>query len=133
MVDFYLVPYGVSHHMQNNSHVFITVYPHIVLSVSSPFLRAGLEDYGHLTVNTDMTTIARAMAAPDSGLDIRDRMWLKITISSAFIGQSNSLEYLKSMKGNKKPVANQCNLIVIQFSGVQCPLTVIILVSYKSK
>ncbi|XP_054268021.1 segment polarity protein dishevelled homolog DVL-3 isoform X2 [Macrosteles quadrilineatus] len=40
----------------------------------------------HLTVNTDMATIVRAMARPDSGLEIRDRMWLKITIPNAFIG-----------------------------------------------
>ncbi|XP_023709119.1 segment polarity protein dishevelled homolog DVL-3 isoform X2 [Cryptotermes secundus] len=39
-----------------------------------------------LTVNTDMPTIVRAMARPDSGLEIRDRMWLKITIPNAFIG-----------------------------------------------
>ncbi|XP_051164295.1 segment polarity protein dishevelled homolog DVL-3 isoform X1 [Leptopilina boulardi] len=40
----------------------------------------------HLTINTDMPTIVRAMARPDSGLEIRDRMWLKITIPNAFIG-----------------------------------------------
>ena len=40
----------------------------------------------NLTVNTDMATIVRAMAQPDSGLEIRDRMWLKITIPNAFIG-----------------------------------------------
>lgn len=40
----------------------------------------------HLTVNTDMVTIVQAMARPDSGLEIRDRMWLKITIPNAFIG-----------------------------------------------
>lgn len=39
-----------------------------------------------LTIETDMETIVKAMAAPDSGLDVRDRMWLKITIPKAFIG-----------------------------------------------
>ncbi|XP_015124461.1 segment polarity protein dishevelled homolog DVL-3 isoform X1 [Diachasma alloeum] len=39
-----------------------------------------------LSINTDMPTIVRAMARPDSGLEIRDRMWLKITIPNAFIG-----------------------------------------------
>ena len=34
----------------------------------------------------DMLTIAKSMANPDSGLDVRDRMWLKITIPNAFIG-----------------------------------------------
>lgn len=41
----------------------------------------------HLTVNTDMLTIVRAMAKPNSGLEIRDRLWLKITIPNAFIGK----------------------------------------------
>ncbi|OAD59771.1 Segment polarity protein dishevelled like protein DVL-3 [Eufriesea mexicana] len=40
----------------------------------------------HLTVNTDMPTVVRAMARSDSGLEIRDRMWLKIIIPNAFIG-----------------------------------------------
>ncbi|XP_046562527.1 segment polarity protein dishevelled homolog DVL-3-like isoform X6 [Haliotis rubra] len=40
----------------------------------------------NLTVNTDMATVVKAMAQPDSGLEIRDRMWLKITIPNAFIG-----------------------------------------------
>lgn len=40
----------------------------------------------NLTVNTDMETVVRAMASTDSGLDVRDRNWLKITIPSAFIG-----------------------------------------------
>ncbi|XP_077998102.1 segment polarity protein dishevelled homolog DVL-3-like isoform X2 [Glandiceps talaboti] len=53
------------------------------------------EDFGHLTVNSDMITVVRAMAAPDSGLEIRDRMWLKITISNAFIG-SDLVEWLYS-------------------------------------
>ena len=33
-----------------------------------------------------MATVVKAMAQPDSGLEIRDRMWLKITIPNAFIG-----------------------------------------------
>ncbi|KAG8142312.1 putative Segment polarity protein, partial [Naja naja] len=39
-----------------------------------------------LTVKTDMATIVKVMQLPDSGLEIRDRMWLKITISNAVIG-----------------------------------------------
>lgn len=39
-----------------------------------------------LTVQSDMAAVVRAMARPDSGLEIRDRMWLKITIPNAFIG-----------------------------------------------
>jgi segment polarity protein dishevelled len=39
-----------------------------------------------LTINSDVMAIMRAMCQPDSGLEIRDRMWLKITIPNAFIG-----------------------------------------------
>ncbi|XP_053623085.1 segment polarity protein dishevelled homolog DVL-3 isoform X2 [Plodia interpunctella] len=39
-----------------------------------------------LSVNMDMALVVRAMLRPDSGLEIRDRMWLKITIPNAFIG-----------------------------------------------
>ena len=46
------------------------------------------EDY-ELTIDTDMHTIERVMAAPDSGLMVRDRMWLKITIQKAFICVQN--------------------------------------------
>uniref|UniRef100_A0AAZ3S7W3 Uncharacterized protein n=1 Tax=Oncorhynchus tshawytscha TaxID=74940 RepID=A0AAZ3S7W3_ONCTS len=45
----------------------------------------GLDDF-HLSIHSDMATIAKAMANPESGLEVRDRMWLKITIHSAFIG-----------------------------------------------
>jgi hypothetical protein len=52
--------------------------------------RIAYQGYGNdqlnLTVDTDMETVVRAMSAPDSGLEIRDRNWLKITISNAFIG-----------------------------------------------
>lgn len=49
-------------------------------------LLTGFDDY-HLSVHSDMATVAKAMACPDSGLEVRDRMWLKITIANAFIGQ----------------------------------------------
>jgi len=39
-----------------------------------------------LTANTPMASIVREMQKPDSGLEIRDRNWLKITIPNAFIG-----------------------------------------------
>lgn len=48
-------------------------------------LITGFDDL-NLTINTDMATVVKAMASPDSGLEIRDRMWLKITIPNAFIG-----------------------------------------------
>ena len=34
-----------------------------------------------------MDTIVRAMAEPDSGLDIRDRIWLKMPIPKSFLGK----------------------------------------------
>ncbi|VEL23007.1 unnamed protein product [Protopolystoma xenopodis] len=39
-----------------------------------------------LTTETDLATVMRVMAQPESGLEIRDRVWLKITVPSAFIG-----------------------------------------------
>uniref|UniRef100_A0A671LPM2 Segment polarity protein dishevelled homolog DVL-3-like n=1 Tax=Sinocyclocheilus anshuiensis TaxID=1608454 RepID=A0A671LPM2_9TELE len=46
---------------------------------------AGFEDF-HLSIHSDMAAVAKAMASPESGLEVRDRMWLKITIPNAFIG-----------------------------------------------
>ena len=40
---------------------------------------------------TDMATIVKVMQLPDSGLEIRDRMWLKITIANAVIGKKPEL------------------------------------------
>lgn len=40
-----------------------------------------------------MSEIVQAMQRPDSGLEIRDRMWLKITIPNAFIG-TDMIEWL---------------------------------------
>jgi len=51
------------------------------------FLILGPFEELQLTVNTSMAVIVAAMARPDSGLEIRDRMWLKITIPNAFIGK----------------------------------------------
>uniref|UniRef100_A0A674AKL9 Dishevelled segment polarity protein 3 n=1 Tax=Salmo trutta TaxID=8032 RepID=A0A674AKL9_SALTR len=48
-------------------------------------LLAGFDDF-HLSIHSDMSTVAKAMASPESGLEVRDRMWLKITIANAFIG-----------------------------------------------
>lgn len=54
--------------------------------VSSPWsLLSGCEGRG-LSVHMDMASVTKAMAAPESGLEVRDRMWLKITIPNAFLG-----------------------------------------------
>ncbi|XP_014236869.1 segment polarity protein dishevelled homolog DVL-3 isoform X2 [Trichogramma pretiosum] len=56
-------------------------------------------DEQDLSINSDMTTIVRAMARPDSGLEVRDRLWLKITIPNAFIG-ADVVDWLnKNVKG----------------------------------
>ncbi|XP_022075988.1 segment polarity protein dishevelled homolog DVL-3 [Acanthochromis polyacanthus] len=46
----------------------------------------GVHEENQLTIHSDMTVIVKAMANPESGLEVRDRMWLKITIPNAFIG-----------------------------------------------
>ncbi|CAL8348226.1 unnamed protein product [Arctogadus glacialis] len=46
----------------------------------------GQEEDHRLTIHSDMAIVAKAMANPQSGLEVRDRMWLKITIPNAFIG-----------------------------------------------
>lgn len=43
-------------------------------------------DPAQLSIEMDMLTIAKAMANPDSGLDVKDRVWLKVVIPKAFLG-----------------------------------------------
>ncbi|KAF1393461.1 hypothetical protein PFLUV_G00015980 [Perca fluviatilis] len=45
-----------------------------------------LQEETHLTIHSDMTAVVKGMANQESGLEVRDRMWLKITIPNAFIG-----------------------------------------------
>ena len=52
-------------------------------SLPSP---AGFDDF-NLSLHSDMASVAKAMASPESGLEVRDRMWLKITIPNAFLGE----------------------------------------------
>ncbi|XP_014645085.1 PREDICTED: segment polarity protein dishevelled homolog DVL-2 isoform X2 [Ceratotherium simum simum] len=52
---------------------------------SGSSLPDGCEGRG-LSIHTDMASVTKAMAAPESGLEVRDRMWLKITIPNAFLG-----------------------------------------------
>ena len=56
------------------------------LKFLSILLITGCVDPTTLSIHTDMAVVARAMARPDSGLEVRDRLWLKITIPRAFIG-----------------------------------------------
>uniref|UniRef100_A0A7N5ZVF9 Dishevelled segment polarity protein 3a n=1 Tax=Anabas testudineus TaxID=64144 RepID=A0A7N5ZVF9_ANATE len=57
-------------------------------SISSSIPETERFDDFHLSIHSDMATVAKAMACPESGLEVRDRMWLKITIANAFIGTS---------------------------------------------
>lgn len=52
-----------------------------------------------LNVNMDMKEIVKAMSRPDSGLEIRDRNWLKITIPNAFIGSDVVSWVLDNVQG----------------------------------
>jgi len=40
----------------------------------------------NLSVSTDLLTVARAVASPNSSLKVCNRTWLKINIPRAFIG-----------------------------------------------
>nr|XP_019966606.1 PREDICTED: segment polarity protein dishevelled homolog DVL-3-like [Paralichthys olivaceus] len=46
----------------------------------------GVHEEHHFTIHSDITDVVKAMTNPESGLEVRDRMWLKITIPNAFIG-----------------------------------------------
>lgn len=52
-----------------------------------------------LNVNMDMKEIVKAMSRPDSGLEFRDRNWLKITIPNAFIGSDVVSWVLDNVQG----------------------------------
>jgi hypothetical protein len=78
---------GVNHHQQphllhhhNNNHHYH--HHHHQQTMGTTMANEQL----NLTTDTDMETVVRSMAAPDSGLEVRDRNWLKITIPAAFMG-----------------------------------------------
>lgn len=53
---------------------------HMFLSILGAFQE------NSLTVESDMLTIVKAMTNPESGLEVKDRMWLKLLIPNSFIG-----------------------------------------------
>lgn len=60
----------------------------------SPTISPHIPEFDDLPLSaskTDMATIVKVMQLPDSGLEIRDRMWLKITIANAVIGENAEL------------------------------------------
>lgn len=62
----------------------------ISLSLIKSLPPPGVHEENQLNVHSDMTVVVKAMANPESGLEVRDRMWLKITIPNAFIGENVS-------------------------------------------
>uniref|UniRef100_A0A672H8Y0 Dishevelled segment polarity protein 3b n=1 Tax=Salarias fasciatus TaxID=181472 RepID=A0A672H8Y0_SALFA len=57
--------------------------PHYGLSLTHSLWVHG---ENQLTIHSDMMLVVKAMSNPESGVEVRDRMWLKITIPNAFIG-----------------------------------------------
>uniref|UniRef100_A0A3B4APE1 Uncharacterized protein n=1 Tax=Periophthalmus magnuspinnatus TaxID=409849 RepID=A0A3B4APE1_9GOBI len=57
-------------------------------ALTGPFPHYEFDDLPLSVSKTDMATIVKVMQLPDSGLEIRDRMWLKITIANAVIGEN---------------------------------------------
>ncbi|KAJ8371386.1 hypothetical protein SKAU_G00114140 [Synaphobranchus kaupii] len=55
-------------------------------ALTGPYPHYEFDDLPLSVSKTDMTTIVKVMQLPESGLEIRDRMWLKITIANAVIG-----------------------------------------------
>ncbi|XP_051934690.1 DISP complex protein LRCH3 isoform X1 [Hippocampus zosterae] len=56
-----------------------------------------LPPYGddeHLSVDGDMATVVKAMMRSDSGVAVRDRMWLKVLIRDAFTG-GDAVDWLR--------------------------------------
>ncbi|RTG89890.1 segment polarity protein dishevelled [Schistosoma bovis] len=74
------------------------VAPSIVTASSSLPEIERYSDPIPLGLSTSIPAVIRAMLQPDSGLDIRDRMWLKLTVPNAFIDMSClSLEEVDSV------------------------------------
>uniref|UniRef100_A0A8C7CQZ7 Dishevelled segment polarity protein 1 n=1 Tax=Oncorhynchus kisutch TaxID=8019 RepID=A0A8C7CQZ7_ONCKI len=55
-------------------------------ALTGPYPHYEFDDLPLSASKTDISTIVKVMQLPDSGLEIRDRMWLKITIGNAVIG-----------------------------------------------
>ncbi|XP_030632366.1 segment polarity protein dishevelled homolog DVL-1b isoform X2 [Chanos chanos] len=82
--------YGTSHSLKKMSYtssLFLTLNVLLCLCVGVyAALFSEFDDLPLTAGKTDMATIVKVMQLPDSGLEIRDRMWLKITIANAVIG-----------------------------------------------
>ncbi|XP_076805075.1 segment polarity protein dishevelled homolog DVL-1-like isoform X1 [Clavelina lepadiformis] len=67
-----------------------TTPPYTTQETSSDTLASSLPESERydmpLSVHSDMAAVVKILKMPDSGLDVKTRMWLKITIPNAFIG-----------------------------------------------
>lgn len=84
---FLLSVYGLSGKSRGISFLFSTLLPPPLFNLIFVFLLPGFDDF-NLSLHSDMASVAKAMASPESGLEVRDRMWLKITIPNAFLGKT---------------------------------------------
>ncbi|KAG7214610.1 hypothetical protein INR49_010502 [Caranx melampygus] len=90
-------------------------------SISSSIPETERFDDFHLSIHSDMATVAKAMACPESGLEVRDRMWLKITIANAFIARKYASNLLKAgyirHTVNKITFSEQCYYVFGDLCG----------------
>ncbi|KAF0035689.1 hypothetical protein F2P81_011001 [Scophthalmus maximus] len=70
-------------------------------ALTGPYPHYEFDDLPLSVSKTDMATIVKVMQLPDSGLEIRDRMWLKITIANAVIGSRSSGSNPSAGKGRR--------------------------------
>lgn len=79
----------------------LTTFKHLKMSFCQYFSDSSpMPEFDDLPLSaskTDMATVVKVMQLPDSGLEIRDRMWLKITIANAVIGEKSF--HVKSKTG----------------------------------
>ena len=83
------------------------------LTSSSPSLASTVQERGgagggQLTVQSGMKAICSAMQKQDSGLEVRDRMWLKINIPQAFIGKGYSLIFCVPLLTSDLLIVTRC-------------------------
>jgi hypothetical protein len=74
-----------NHHGKSNVNLNGGILSTVMICSTIPFCLEYRYDL-NLTRNSDMETICRAMQQNQSGLDIRDRLWLKIILKNSFLG-----------------------------------------------
>ena len=84
------------------SRTFVLPYCHSPVSSFSrnlvlPYHHSPIPSFSHttgetarLTITTPMFRIAKMLCSTTSGLEVKDRIWLKMTIPKSFIGQYNN-------------------------------------------